>query len=243
MNINKILLASTALTSLFVTSNGFSQTTNFVGPSLAITGSYIGASSTNELNILVDSAINFTNTPGKRNNFIPGVDFNYGFAAGNNFVIGLGATYDFSKSKIGGLSASVSPDNILGFGIDEAAVIINTELKDHYSLYIQPTYVINKDTAMFAKLGRHFAKTNTTLSISANEVFSESIAISSKKIEGWGYGLGLKAFLSNNLFVQVEGGIVNYEKSEDIYDDTILPISILTKPETINATISVGYKF
>lgn len=223
--INKKLLATTAFAGLVATSNAFSQTTNFVGPSLAITGSYVGASSTNSL-----EAANFSNTPGKRNDLIPGVDFNYGFASGNNFVIGVGATYDFSKTKIGGLSIS----NYLGEDVD---VSFDNELKEHYSLYVQPTYIVNKDSAIFAKLGRHFAK--ATFSATATEGITDNFSVS-KNIEGWGYGLGLKTFLSNNLFVQAEAGIVNYEKFEAV-EDSNPPISI--KPRTINGTISIGYKF
>ena len=226
--INKKLLASTALAGLLATSNAFSQTTNFVGPSLALTGSYVGASSDN--NVTGEEELN--NTPGKRNDFIPGVDLNYGFAAGNNFVIGLGATYDFGKSKIGGL-------NIIEIiGEDSVLLKFNNELQDHYSLYVQPTYVINKDSAMFAKLGRHFAKASHSQTIIETGEFTS--VESSKNIEGWGYGLGLKTFLNNNLFVQAEAGIVDYETIEF---ETGLEIPMTIKPRIVNATISVGYKF
>jgi len=229
--INKKLLASTALAGLLATSNTFSQTTNFVGPSLALTGSYVGASSDNNVTGLEEN----NNTPGKRNDFIPGVDLNYGFAAGNNFVIGLGATYDFGKSKIGGLNIIYIIDPLSEDSVD---LKFNNELQDHYSLYVQPTYVINKDSAMFAKLGRHFAKASHSQTI--NEFGDFTFVESSKNIEGWGYGLGLKTFLNNNLFVQAEAGIVDYETIEF---DTSVEIPMIIKPRIVNATISVGYKF
>jgi len=226
MNINKILLASTALTSALVTSNAFSQTTNFVGPSLAFTASYIGSSSENKaISVLMDVEL-LSNTPGK-SNFIPGADFNYGFATSNNTVLGLGVTYDFKKAKTGGLTFN---DGLFTF---------NNELKNHYSIYVQPTYVINKDSAMFAKIGRHFAKAN----FSSYEI-GEDEFVTTKNIKGWGYGLGLKTFLTSNLFVQAEAGVVNYEdfnftESFGFGEDAYITI----KPKTTNATISVGYKF
>jgi hypothetical protein len=217
----KKLLASTALAGLLATSNAFSQTSKFTGPSLALSASHVAG--TNEITDTLYSVDVTT----KKNNFILGADINYGFAIGNNFVIGLGATYDFSKTKNG--------EETTTFTSEDATADVNysNELKDHYSLYIQPTYVINKDSAMFAKLGRHFAKYTFTGAIPAVPiVVSESL-----NIEGWGYGLGFKNFLSDNLFVQGEVVVVDYRENK-VFDGIIL-----TKPETTIATISVGYKF
>jgi opacity protein-like surface antigen len=224
MNINKILLASTALTSALVTSNAFSQTTNFVGPSLAFTASYIGSSSENKAIVVSADVELLSNTPGK-SNFIPGADFNYGFATSNNTVLGLGVTYDFKKAKTGGLSW------------EDSDVTFNNELKNHYSIYVQPTYVINKDSAMFAKIGRHFAKANFSSNFDIGE---DEFVTASKNVTGWGYGLGLKTFLTSNLFVQAEAGVVDYEDFNFTADE-VYNVSI--KPKTTNATISVGYKF
>jgi opacity protein-like surface antigen len=221
----KKLLGLLALACLLATSNAFSQTSNFTGPSLALYASHVDAK--NDIEEVTGLYAN-KNTTTKKNNLIPGVDFNYGFAIENNFVIGLGATYDLSKTKTG--EATRSFDSV-GTPV---TIITNNELKDHYSLYIQPTYVINKDSAMFAKLGKHFAKANYSWGASDGTSFSNS-----SNIEGWGYGLGFKNFLSNNLFVQGEVGIVNYEK----FIDRSGIESLSMKPETVNVTISVGYKF
>ena len=254
---NKKLLISTALVSLIISSATHAQTTNFVGPSVALSGSYVGGSSefktgtsfgTLSYGDGIDSKL------GDQTNVIPGVDLNYGFAMGNNFVLGIGATYDFSKTKTGGFTS-----NYLING-EDATFTIDSNLKNHYSLYIQPTYVINKDSAMFAKVGRHYAKSSVK---SAGGFNFEGVTVGllgddktvSKNIEGWGFGLGLKTFLTSNLFVQFEGGIVEYDK-------TNLPFrSVLCSGEsceetftfedntgshkikTTNAMVSLGYKF
>jgi opacity protein-like surface antigen len=224
--INQKLLGCTALASLLATSNAFSQTSNFTGPSLALVASHVDAENDN-----TNPDISLKTTTAK-NNFIAGVDFNYGFAIENNFVIGLGATYDFSKTKTGKSTVSFFESE------DEVTLTTNNELKNHYSLYVQPTYVINKNSAMFAKLAKHFAKasiTESSVDPSGNVILSTS-----ENIEGWGYGLGLKTFLSNNIFVQAEAGIINYEKYETTNTN---PGVTSFKPEIVNATISVGYKF
>jgi opacity protein-like surface antigen len=246
---NKKLLISTALVSLIISSATHAQTTNFVGPSVALSGSYVGGSSEFKTGTgfgTLSGGDGIDSKLGDQTNVIPGVDLNYGFAMGNNFVLGLGATYDFSKTKTGGFTS-----NYLING-EDATFTIDSNLKDHYSLYIQPTYVINKDSAMFAKVGRHYAKSSVK---SAGGFIVEGVSVGllgddktvSKNIEGWGFGLGLKTFLTSNLFVQFEGGIVEYDKinlpfsldADDTYDDNTGSHKI----KTTNAMVSVGYKF
>jgi opacity protein-like surface antigen len=253
--INKKLLASTALAGLLATSNAFSQTTNFAGPSLALSGSYVGGSSafkTGETFGLLSGGDGIDSKFGDQTNVIPGVDLNYGFAMGNNFVLGLGATYDFSKTKTGGFTSNYFING------EDATFTIDSNLKNHYSLYIQPTYVINKDSAMFAKVGRHYAKSSVKSAggfIFTEEGSSYLVGLLgddktvSKNIEGWGFGLGLKTFLTSNLFVQLEGGIVEYDKINLPFSFDVVESGIVLdntgshKIKTTNAMVSVGYKF
>jgi len=245
---NKKLLISTALVSLIISSATHAQTTNFVGPSVALSGSYVGGSSefkTGEVFSIASGGDGINSKLGDQTNVIPGVDLNYGFALGNNFVLGIGATYDFSKTKTGGFDFNGNINS------EDSTLTINSNLKDHYSLYIQPTYVINKDSAFFAKVGRHYAKSEVS-SEGTGYLVSGAFGDSPRKnnVEGWGYGLGLKTFLNSNFYIQAEAGIVEYDRvnlpfiieGSDV--DAYLgnaPSSI--KQKTTNATISVGYKF
>ena len=247
--INKKLLASTALAGLLATSNSFSQTTNFAGLSLALSGSYVGGSSkvnTGEyLNEGLFGSSGINAKLGDQTNVIPGIDLNYGFALGNNFVLGIGATYDFSKTKTGGFDFG---SYING---EDSTLTVDSELKDHYSLYIQPTYVINKDSAFFAKVGRHYAKSEVS-SAGTGLLYGGAFGDSPRKnnVEGWGYGLGLKTFLNSNFYVQAEAGIVEYDRVNlpllsggDNIDALLGTAPSSIKQKTTNATISVGYKF
>ena len=249
---NKKLLISTALVSLIISSATHAQTTNFVGPSVALSGSYVGGSSkvnTGEtLNEFFFGGSGINAKLGDQTNVIPGIDLNYGFALGNNFVLGIGATYDFSKTKTGGFDFNGNINS------EDSTLTINSNLKDHYSLYIQPTYVINKDSAFFAKVGRHYAKSEVSSEGTGNfdgvtvGLLGDDKTVS-KNIEGWGFGLGLKTFLTSNLFVQFEGGIVEYDKINLPFTlDVVEPGVILDntgshKIKTTNAMVSLGYKF
>ena len=248
---NKKLLISTALVSLIISSATHAQTTNFVGPSVALSGSYVGGSSefkTGEVFSEASGGDGVDSKLGDQTNVIPGVDLNYGFAMGNNFVLGIGATYDFSKTKTGGFTSNYFIND------EDATFTIDSNLKDHYSLYIQPTYVINKDSAMFAKVGRHYAKSSVKSAGGFNfggvtvGLLGDDKTVS-KNIEGWGFGLGLKTFLTSNLFVQFEGGIVEYDKINlpfslvDVESGIVLDNTGSHKIKTTNAMVSLGYKF
>jgi len=244
--INKKLLASTALAGFLATTCAFAQATNFAGPSFAITGAYVGGSSKINTGDLINEVIGGSGINAKlgdQTNVIPGVDLNYGFALGNNFLVGIGATYDFSKTKTGGF-------NFDGFiNGEDATLTTDSELKNHYSFYVQPTYVINKDSAFFAKVGRHYAKSEVS-STGTGYLSGGAFGDSPRKndVEGWGYGLGLKTFLNSNFYVQAEAGIVEYDRINlpYVFDGSVIDggsAQTSIKQKTTNATISVGYKF
>ena len=166
---------------------------------------------------------------GSKHNFNYLADISYGIEMNKDFVISIGATYDFSKSESEILS-----------GTDENgdAASVKGKLKDHYSVYLQPTYLINSSTGIFAKASYNFAKASYTISV--NE---DSLSISDD-VNGWGYGLGIKSFLNNNLFIQAEGSLTKYDRtSKNLEGDTGIIYDISSKPEVLSAIISIGYKF
>ena len=196
------LLATTAATP------ALSQSKNFAGPSIAVHAGYTGT----DTKITYDDGVsaNFG-----ENDITYGVDLAYSFPVDNNFLISFGATYDLDKIKAG--SATDGND-------------VKLSLKDHYSLYIEPTYAFNNSTALFAKLAYHEAKGTLSVdSVSASDDF-----------KGWGYGFGIKTFLNNNVFVKVEASLVEYDKQTD---NAGTEDEVSFKPETVSGLISIGYKF
>ena len=138
----------------------------------------------------------------------------------------------------------------------------NITYKDHSALYLMPTYLVNNSTGIFAKVGYHQQKGSLNYkniqTLNNENIIEEAYtgtgdidletfyvedtytASGSKKFEGWGYGLGLKTLLTNNLFLQVEAEFIDYKsKSVTGTDDVVYKF----KPESLSATISVGYKF
>jgi opacity protein-like surface antigen len=254
MTNKKILLTSTAIAGLLFSTTSFAQTTKFVGPSFAITGSHVASSTqsninTDSLSDYTDSNVYLSST--EKNSQVSkllGIDLGYGFNIGTNFVLGVGATYDFGKIKTGSTYNYTDNDA----NEDATSYLAKSSLKNHRSIYIQPTYVVNKESALFAKVGRHFAKSENDITYCQSDSYgevdfgcvdgNETQYKHSKNVSGWGYGLGLKTFLTENLFMQVEGSVVNYSKNDLLSEDNEL-VYYGTKARTSNATISVGYKF
>jgi opacity protein-like surface antigen len=201
------LLATTAATP------ALSQSKNFAGPSIAIHAGYTGTDTKMTFDTAADGYINYG-----ENDVTYGADLAYSFPVDNNFLISIGATYDFDKIKGGAMGTDT--DNL------------KLSLKDHYSFYIEPAYAFNNSTALFAKLGYHQAKGSVKLTGDDN-------ATGSKNFEGWGYGFGIKTFLNNNVFVKAEASLVEYDK--ETYGSGANVVGF--EPQTVSGLISIGYKF
>jgi opacity protein-like surface antigen len=243
------LLATTAATP------AFSQAKNFEGPSISLGASAVGT----------NTDVNITTTPdvgtfnfGKNISAVPFVDASYVFPANGNFMFGLGARYDFAKNKSGGISDTSNLDNInTGTDSEDADVFdditvtsnLNMSYKDHKSIYLMPMYLVNNSSALFAKLGYHETKgtlrfTQNIAGITAEDndarVFDENTTISgSKNFQGYGVGLGFRTVLSNNLYLQIEAEMVDYDKESVASGNT----TISFKPKPLSASLSLGYKF
>jgi len=220
-----------ALLASVATTPAFSQAKNFAGPSIAIGAGYNSLETPVKLKETLpdDGGISTLTFGGSKQNFNYLADISYGIEMNKDFVMSLGATYDFSKSESEILS-----------GTDEtgASASFKGKLKDHYSVYLQPTYLINSSTGIFAKASYNFAKANYTITSGA-----DSLSISDD-INGWGYGLGIKSFINNNLFIQAEGSLTEYDKtSKNLVGDSGIIYDMSSKPEVLSAIISIGYKF
>lgn len=128
------------------------------------------------------------------------------------FGVALGATYDLNETKSGELEIHGLKGELQG--------------KDHYSVYVQPFYMLTQDSAVFAKIGYHSMKGELLLNGQSSE---------SMNLNGVGVGLGARVFATKNIFIQAEAGWVDYgSKTKGEVD---------VKVRSTNGTISVGYSF
>ncbi len=218
------LLASVAATP------AFSQAKNFAGPSIAISGAF----NSGDVKFATDNGTENASANFGKSNIIPSVDLSYAIPVDNNFYISLGATYDLSKSTLGETKASLADaEDVLQ---DYSSKIT---IKDHYSLYVQPSYAFNNNSSIFAKVAYNFAKgslTETGTDYSPNTSFTTS-----RNIEGWGYGFGVRSLLTNNIYVQAEAQMDDYDKESATWAQENITYGVDAK--VVSGKISVGYKF
>ena len=223
---NKIisLFASTAIISCAAATNVLAQAKNFAGPSLAVTGGYVGSNVDTHYRDGTSSRdepiANFGD-----NDIAYGLDLAYALPIDNNFLIGFGLTYTLNDTKSG---------SFLGD--------IQFEGENHRSVYLQPTYAFNNSFAGFAKLSYHqldgVAKVTTAISLPAGGSIAAN-QTTKGDFEGVGYGFGVKGLVNQNIYIQAEIEYVDYDSEGGGSTSSVVKFS----PETVSGIISVGYKF
>ncbi len=144
------------------------------------------------------------------------LDAGYSLSLSDKWALGMGGTYDLSSARI----------------LD--VVLLNGKVKNHTSLYVQPTYLFTTNTAGFAKLAYHKAVlAGEGGLISQNGGFSESI-------HGTGIGFGVKSYINSDVFVQFEMISTKFKtKSVVLGGDTSTPV----KASLTSMNVSLGYQF
>ena len=181
-----------------------SSQTNFAGLSGSIGIGYDSAK-----NSITDSGGTGNS---KENNWVSVLDLSYGIIASKDLVFSLGGTYSLKNSE------TKSED-------------FDTELKDRYSIYLEPTYLLSENTGIFLNLSYNKAK------ITAAAVDGVTL---SEDVDAYGYGVGIKNFIDKNLFVKAQVNYVKYGSHDTTASDGE---ATTISPKTTTALISVGYKF
>jgi hypothetical protein len=226
---NKILKLS-AIALLASSTSLMAQSKNFAGASLGLSLSAIGAeisgSSTSSSGGTAGSNAS-SGTIGKVTE-IAAIDASYGFAMGADSVFVIGATYTPGKAKAGSGNYT---DNNTG-GTDTGA--LSVEVKDPYTIYVAPTYVVGNNAALYAKLGYSKADLNV------NATGGAALTSKPNDLEGWTYAIGSKTLLTNNVYVGVEASITDYDS---IRATRATGVAINADAKVAQGTITLGYKF
>lgn len=152
--------------------------------------------------------------------FVPQVEAAYGMALNDRWLVGIGFAIDLGKTNAGTKSEAYGP--------------VETTMKDHYSIYVQPTYAIDGASAVFARIGYHAIKVDAIGQPGAAWLDDKF------RTRGIGYGLGYKRFISNGFFLQAEVQFVNYESRS--FNDGLGYVWDYEQ-KTTAAIFTAGYKF
>jgi len=234
---NKICKLS-AIALLASSTSLMAQSKSFEGASLGLSVSGIGV----EVNGS-GSTSNGSKTNGSLGKVaeIAAVDLSYGYAIGNNGIIQVGASYTPGKAKAGSGTYTDGTTNASGQA-NAGTGNLSLEVKDPYTIYIAPTYVVSKDSAIYAKVGYAKAEINTSATGGA------TLSRKPGDLEGISYGIGSKTMLTPNLYLGVEANITDYDS---ITATTQLNAgnggtsskTITADVKTVQGIITLGYKF
>jgi hypothetical protein len=83
---------------------------------------------------------------------------------------------------------------------------VSADLANHMSVYIQPTINISDTTSVFGTLGYSEADVDVTASTQTSTSFTKGLTL-----EGIRYGIGIRHYASDSMFVQVEAYVAEYD--------------------------------
>ena len=226
---NKMLKLS-AIALLASSTSLMAQSKNFAGASLGLSLSAVGAEISGSSTSSSGGTAGANATSGSIGKVaeIAAIDASYGFAMGANSVFVVGATYTPGKAKAGSGSYT---DNNTG-GTDTGT--LSVEVKDPYTIYVAPTYVVGNNSALYAKLGYSKADVNV------NATGGAALTAKPNDLEGWTYAIGSKTLLTNNVYVGVEASVTDYDS---ISATRATGVGISADAKVAQGTITLGYKF
>jgi len=234
---NKICKLS-AIALLASSTSLMAQSKSFEGASLGLSVSGIGV----EVNGS-GSTNNGSRTSGSLGKVaeIAAIDLSYGYAIGNNGIIQVGASYTPGKAKAGSGTYTDGVTNA-GANLNAGTGNLSLEVKDPYTIYIAPTYVVSKDSAIYAKIG--YAKAEINTSATGGATLSQKPG----DLEGISYGIGSKTMLTQNLYLGVEANITDYDAisattQTNAGNGGTASKRVTADVQTVQGMITLGYKF
>ena len=220
------------------------QSKGFEGVSLGLTVSGIGAevSGSGRTSGGSTGASSTVNGSLGKVTEIAAVDLSYGYAIGNNGIIQVGASYTPGKAKAGSGTYTDGVTNSVSGNVNAGTGNLSLEVKDPYTIYIAPTYVVSKDSAIYAKVGYAKAEINTTATGGA------TLSQKPGDLEGISYGIGSKTMLTPNLYFGVEANITDYDSISattltNAGNGGTTSKRITADVQTVQGIITLGYKF
>ena len=133
----------------------------------------------------------------------------YGFATSATTVVSVGGTYALGDIKAGTASPSTE-----------------MTVKDAYSVYVEPGFLLNDKTLAYGKLSYE----------SVNGRLASGGQSASKSANGTGFGFGVRTMLNSSSFIQVEFKQADYGTVDVGSNSSVHPTST-------TGTVGVGMKF
>ena len=213
MKIKQLSFTAFSMVVISASSAAFAQTENFTG--LSVGANFTQTAATHKRTETDSSSVEvfkYGETSSGAN-----LQAAYGFKAGDSMVINVGGTYSLNDYKAG------------GYTYNGSAWQSNNKAKNHYTLYIEPGFVLSDSTLAYGKLAYHNLKLKTDTS-----TYTES-----QNFSNIGFGAGVRTMLSKNTFLQAEMGLVNFTEKSYVHGGA----TFKEQPKLTYGSLGVGYKF
>jgi opacity protein-like surface antigen len=142
----------------------------------------------------------------------------YSTTLDKSWKLAIGLDYIPLETEVESMTRNSTSKNA-GTSVGDGNTTAKMELKNHATLYIQPSYMIDQTLSVFGKVGYSHADLN----INATNAATGSSLNKKDTLEGYLVGVGIQNNISKTAFVRLEANYTDYD--------------------TVNYTNSTGTKF
>ena len=222
--LTKILGA--VLFSVVYTTASFADSSNFAGPYVGVSASMAGVE-------IAGSHVDNTMTTEKKTSGKTGMTGGFGHVeAGYNLPV----TPELFVT-IGGSYTPTGDATIQATNVSTSDKKVNLEMSDIMSIFIEPSYVVTPNAAIFAHVGYN----EVDIQVKGDDVKNKTTTM-----DGTTVSVGLKVITDSGIYLKAEGGMTDYDtlKITGITDGDAGSTATATGDvELAFGMLTVGYKF
>lgn len=154
-----------------------------------------------------------------KNALVPYIEASYNFVLNDKWLLGAGATYDLEQTYMGRGNGSSG--------------LTKGSFKQHFSVFLKPTYALDDDTAIYGKLAYH------STNINVKPVQGLNWITDLMRVHGYGVGAGIQQKLTDNIYLQLEGEWTDYVNNKEKVGALIWEYDA----QAFTTKASVGFRF
>jgi hypothetical protein len=210
-----------------------SDSSNFAGPYVGITGAGYGMQLSGASSTDINADGDMTTDEVSLGQVAPVTGFEAGYAIpiGSAFLIDIGAAYYSGEAKL-----DYYDDGVDGETTDTALASKNVSLtiKNLMTGYIAPTIVLSDTSSLYIKVGLSEAKVTTTGGVTA-----------AADLSGTTWAMGTRTVLNSGIFIRTEAGYTDYNGISATGKGTSISTrnSYSANPTIAFGAVSLGFRF
>lgn len=112
---------------------------------------------------------------------------------------------------------------------------VNAELKDHVTLYVQPTFILSDAQSIYLSVGYSQADVEADVDLVTSDDFTKT-----DSLDGFRIGIGTQRYLNDAFFFRLEAQYADYDSVQFTTSDST---KVTAEPELLGATASLGINF